>query len=511
MSVHNINSDLFVIGSGTFTSLAGAGNRMVTVNSLGELIASPLTPGTITNIILGQGLTGTNPITTTGTISLGTPSSVSLSSTNSLTSNSHTHKFEPGGTSSQYIRGDGTLDTFPTLPTDYIHDRYLITSWDDANLDGNSKIVTSALGSPTSQNSNGIFIAHGGQGTLYGTEIAARLNRLFWRSLENGTWRDWREAASIDSYTLQTVTDNGSTTTRDITTGSIAINGNASATAPTGSNLIYLGANGNGSFIQIRTNTNTVSATLRSYALPASNNEQLTLSSGGIYANGGAQFSGLAGTGTRMVVTSSDGTLSTQSIPTSANNGTLTISTSGIATGGTTFTANQSSNSTVNISVPGTNLGGSFDSSTGILTVTSSTGSNANITMSGFIGNKDNGYEYGTYDYIKWNGWDTDGGLATKIVEDSSSGVDYYIEETERTIIFFDLAASITCYLPDPTKTSPGRELIISNDNLTGVPVILDGIFRRSTGGVEINSQETWYLQNDGTYWHILFASNIPS
>ena len=72
--------------------------------------------GTVTSVNTGNGMNFTN-FSTTGTITLGTPSSLTLSSTNALTTNSHTHAFAPGGTTGQYITGAGTLVTFPTIPT----------------------------------------------------------------------------------------------------------------------------------------------------------------------------------------------------------------------------------------------------------------------------------------------------------------------------------------------------------------------------------------------------------
>lgn len=88
------------------------------VTGAGTLVTFPSIPqGTVTSITIGNGLTGTSPITSAGTITLGNPSSITLSSTNSVTAGSHTHEFNPGGTTSQYIRGNGTLATFPTIPT----------------------------------------------------------------------------------------------------------------------------------------------------------------------------------------------------------------------------------------------------------------------------------------------------------------------------------------------------------------------------------------------------------
>jgi len=66
--------------------------------------------GTVTNISAGNGM-NFSTITTTGPVTLGTPSSITLSSTNSVSSTSHTHAFAPGGSSNQVLRGDGSLST----------------------------------------------------------------------------------------------------------------------------------------------------------------------------------------------------------------------------------------------------------------------------------------------------------------------------------------------------------------------------------------------------------------
>lgn len=63
-------------------------------------------------ITAGNGLTGGGNLTANRTITLGTPSAITLTSTNSVTSSSHTHAFTPGGTTAQYIRGDGSLATY---------------------------------------------------------------------------------------------------------------------------------------------------------------------------------------------------------------------------------------------------------------------------------------------------------------------------------------------------------------------------------------------------------------
>jgi|GEM_PF-5118852 len=64
----------------------------------------------------GNGLTGGGNLSANRTIAMGTPSAITLSSANSASGTTHSHAFAPGGTAAQYIRGDGTLATFPAIP-----------------------------------------------------------------------------------------------------------------------------------------------------------------------------------------------------------------------------------------------------------------------------------------------------------------------------------------------------------------------------------------------------------
>lgn len=59
------------------------------LNMVAKTLTNPFT-GTVTNVAIGNGLTGSS-ITTTGTVTLGTPSSITGTSTNSVSTTSHTH------------------------------------------------------------------------------------------------------------------------------------------------------------------------------------------------------------------------------------------------------------------------------------------------------------------------------------------------------------------------------------------------------------------------------------
>src|SRR5690606_32104818 len=80
---------------------------------------SGFVPNTRT-ITAGNGLTGGGTLAANRTITLGTPGTITLGSTNTVTASSHTHAFAPGGTTAQYIRGDGSLATFPSIPSPYV-------------------------------------------------------------------------------------------------------------------------------------------------------------------------------------------------------------------------------------------------------------------------------------------------------------------------------------------------------------------------------------------------------
>ncbi|WP_416464398.1 tail fiber domain-containing protein [Sphingomonas sp. VDB2] len=69
--------------------------------------------GTVTAVAAGSGMAFAT-IGAAGSVTLGTPSSVTLGSTNGVGAGTHSHAFAPGGTSAQYLRGDGSLATFPT-------------------------------------------------------------------------------------------------------------------------------------------------------------------------------------------------------------------------------------------------------------------------------------------------------------------------------------------------------------------------------------------------------------
>lgn len=102
-----------IINANGFVKHGGTSSQFLKADGSVDSTGYTTCVGTVTSVAAGNGMNfGT--ITTTGSVALGTPSNVTLSSTNSLTANSHTHAFAPGGTTAEYIRGNGSLATFPT-------------------------------------------------------------------------------------------------------------------------------------------------------------------------------------------------------------------------------------------------------------------------------------------------------------------------------------------------------------------------------------------------------------
>jgi hypothetical protein len=238
--------------------------------------------GTVTQVNKGNGLDFSN-FTTSGTITLGTPSSLTLSSTNAVTTNSHTHAFSPGGTTSQYITGAGTLVTFPTIPTVNNGTLTLATSGIatgsasfTANQDGSSTFTVNVPATDLSIGvSSGsqvrIDSSTGADASLpvASSTLAGVLTATDWSTFNskqsqlngtgfikaNGTSITYDNSSYylasnpngyISSYsetdTLNSVTTRGASTTNDITIGALTVGGSLSYGSFVGTSNYVTGA-----------------------------------------------------------------------------------------------------------------------------------------------------------------------------------------------------------------------------------------------------------------------------
>ena len=149
---------------GTVRKVVNGQLRTLTRNFLLSDLATYFTANIAgVQIVSGNGM-DFSTISGSGIVTLGTPSSVTLSSTNSLTTTSHTHVFAPGGLVSQYITGAGTLVTFPIIPT---VSPSALTKTDDVN-------VTLTLGgTPATSLLQSVSLTLGWVGTLADVRIAS--------------------------------------------------------------------------------------------------------------------------------------------------------------------------------------------------------------------------------------------------------------------------------------------------------------------------------------------------
>ena len=301
--------------------------------------------GTVTGVNKGNGMDFSN-FTTSGTITLGTPSSLTLSSTNAVTSTSHTHAFAPGGTTAQYITGAGTLVTFPTITNGTVTSVAALTLG-TSGTDLSSTVANGTttpvitLNVPTASASNRGALSstdwstfNGKQAALNGTGFVKIVGTTI--SYDNSTYY---LASNPNGYTTNTGTvtgvnsGNGMNFTNFTTSGTITMGTPSSLTL---------------------SSTNSVTSTSHTHA----------------FAPGGTAAQYITGAGALATF---------PTIPT-VNDGTLTLATSGIATGSASFTANQAGTSTFTVNVPATDL--TIGSNTGtVVRVDSSTGTDATLPV----------------------------------------------------------------------------------------------------------------------------------
>jgi len=193
--------------------------QVITWNGTEWAAANPT--GGVTSVAAGNGMNFTT-ITATGSVVLGTPSSITLSSTNSVTSTSHTHAFVPGGTSSQYIRGDGVLQTFPTIPS--VAGKYVALSDADAGYSGQlsavnlnnytkTQVIYSNGNVTNNPNANSYVVWIGSGSNTYGAQMAISpsvSDKFFFRNNYNTSWSSWYQVASREWVISQNYLTSGS-------------------------------------------------------------------------------------------------------------------------------------------------------------------------------------------------------------------------------------------------------------------------------------------------------------
>lgn len=126
----------------TLPTTAGSANQVLTTNGSGTL--SWTTPasgsGTVTTVSAGNGMSFTD-ITTTGTVTMGTPSAITSSSSNSVTATSHTHSI----TGAAFLAGTQTFTGQKTFNGGIISTAYNFTALNES-IFGSAGQVAIAVG-----------------------------------------------------------------------------------------------------------------------------------------------------------------------------------------------------------------------------------------------------------------------------------------------------------------------------------------------------------------------------
>jgi len=220
--------------------------------------------GTVTSVAMtvptGLSISG-SPITTSGTLALTLTSGYSIPTTTKQTS--WDNKFNtPTGTTSQYIRGDGTLATFPSIPSGTVTSIGMtLPSWLSVSPTTITTSGTFAVSATSGQTANRVLATPDGSTgavslrALTATDIpnlaaskitsgvfsTARLgsgtasSSTYLRG--DGTWATVSEGGSSGPYALDSVLRIGNVSARDITvkngtfTGNVTITGTVTASA----------------------------------------------------------------------------------------------------------------------------------------------------------------------------------------------------------------------------------------------------------------------------------------
>jgi len=191
-----------ITSSGTL-AFAWAGTSGQYVDGQGNLQNFPAIPaGTVTSVnasISGALSVSGGPITTSGTIA-----------------------FSWTGTSGQYVRGDGVLQAFPTIPS--VAGKYVALSDADAGYSGQlsavnlndytkTQVIYSNGDVTNNPNANSYVVWIGSVANTYGAQMAINpsvSDKFFFRNNYNTSWSSWYQVASREWVISQNYITSGS-------------------------------------------------------------------------------------------------------------------------------------------------------------------------------------------------------------------------------------------------------------------------------------------------------------
>lgn len=157
----------------TLSALSGSGTQMVVANASGVLSRQAIPAVGVTAVNAGNGMSFSS-ITSTGSVTLGTPGTLSPTTTNSVSATSHTHALADTVLQSHGNSLSGDLNS---------------VSWNGTQSVGTAANATLALNYPVA----------GGGGTLLNLHNGTYVTQLFHN--RNGSYLGWRARTSASAWT----------------------------------------------------------------------------------------------------------------------------------------------------------------------------------------------------------------------------------------------------------------------------------------------------------------------
>lgn len=183
-------------GSATVLQTARTING-VSFNGSANITVTAATPNALT---FGNGLiSGTYTGASAQSVVLGTPGDTTLSSTSAVTSTSHTHAFTPGGSTAQYIRGDGSLATFPTVGSGTVTSVAAGNGLNFTTITGSGSVTLGTPGTLTGATTNAVT-------TTSHTHDITNYDLTFGNGLASGSFNGLSAVATVTLGTPSTIT-----------------------------------------------------------------------------------------------------------------------------------------------------------------------------------------------------------------------------------------------------------------------------------------------------------------
>ncbi len=183
-----------ILGIVPWDRISGAPTTATRWPTWNEVTGKPSIPqGTVTSVTGGNGLSGT--VTSSGSISLGTPGTLSGSTTNSVTSTSHTHALSANLSAWDDLNPNQAMVHRGSLGGGVDLNTLTITGWYYQNMNTNA-----ASGSNYPVNRAGVLEVYETGGMTYQTYTEYSSSTKWTRSRYQSTWYPWAKIWDSGSF-----------------------------------------------------------------------------------------------------------------------------------------------------------------------------------------------------------------------------------------------------------------------------------------------------------------------